>query len=485
MTPEPTPLTHPNPFQRKVLAHVALHAARKRSTPVLGTMAGWGTGKTACIPAIAQMLAEIQPGVSGAIVYDTMGRYTSTAHVELTRYLPPLGWHWNGSSTAPHWTSPAYAGRRATVWVRSWVKAKADDRSKNSLEGLDVGWLIIDECNVFLTQEVATAALGRVRAGPTPMLILMGKPSASEWWLRFARDRPGGVAFRASSLCNRDTMIAMGRDFDGWLAMQTERDRQENIFCNPQAPEGAVYGDWLSTPWPDGNLAPEGWCPPDGAMTYWSQDFGVRHPCGLIITHDPDLDADVVWGDVAPDEVTTSDVCRQALRLVWPAAYGERDGMVPLHRGCGDRAGRNRRTDLTTDFDDVARRPEDGGLGIHLRCTDAPERVDILNGVQLVQRLIRDPHDGERRLLCCPRLWRAGLDARGRSFAKSMLGYQWATGSTGATPRKDGVHDHHADALRYHVVNWRWPASDIAAAALSQVGAGYHAPWHEALTQGR
>ena len=445
---------NPNPFQKKALA------LWLRRHPVVSAMGGWSSGKTHLIAQVMQIQCETQPGVDGFYVTESYGTGEGAVGEILHRVLCPLGWRYRAGAIK-YWVSPHINGAQTKVFVKSYKRASTKDRAANSLEGLNCGWGIADECNQLPGDEVAVAMQGRVRAGPTPQVMLLGKPHGSPWWLRFAERAPGGVAFRASSYANRDVMIANGQDFDAWVNSLPRRSYLENIMCEPQQPEGAVLHDWLAATHPEGNLAPEGWRPPDGAITYAAMDFGIRCPVGLAITHDPALDADVVWLDAAPDDATTADVCRMMLRSVWPAAYGRREGLVPLHRGCGDKAGGNRRTDGRSDFMDVARRPEECGLGLSLRRQTMPERVDVLNGIDALQRLIRDPHTGARRLLCCPRLWRAGLDVPGRSLAKSILGYQWSAGAKGAVPNKDGVHDHHIDTLRYHAINWHWPKADV------------------------
>lgn len=442
----------PNAFQRKALA---LWLKRH---PVVAAMGGWGCGKTHLIAQVMQLQAETQPEVDGFYVTETYGTGQGSVGEILTSVLGPLGWRYRDGAIKL-WQSPPMGPerRRVKVFVRSYKRAAAKDRAANSLEGLNCGWGIADECNQLPGDEVATAMQGRIRVGRHPQIMLLGKPSGSPWWLRFAERTPGGVSFRASSYANRENIP----NFDSWVAGMSRRSYLENVMCEPQQPEGAVLHEWLAAPYPEGNLAPEGWRPPEGAVTYAAMDFGIRHPVLLGITHDPELDADVVWLDVAPDDATTADVCRLALRSVWPASHGRRDGLVPLHRGCGDKAGGSRRTDGRSDFADVARRPEEGGLGLSLRRVTMPDRVDVLNGIDALQRLVCDPHTGQRRLLCCPRLWRAGLDVPYRSLAKSILGYRWSPGAKGAVPLKDGIHDHHIDTLRYHAINWRWPQADL------------------------
>lgn len=468
----------PNPFQAKALA---LWFQR---VPVVAAMAGWGAGKSHLVAQVMQAQAETQPGVDGFYVTDTYGTGQGSISEILGDVLLPLGWRFSGGPSQ-FWISPKYSGKSTKVFVRSWKRPSTKDRAANSIESLNCGWGIADECNKLPGSEVAIAMQGRLRAGPTPQMLLLGKPSGSPWWLNFAESIDGGVAFRATSFVNRETAIAVGFDFDKWMRQLPDRSYRENILCQPQQPEGAVYSEWLAAEWPEGNLAPRGWRVRPDMVTRVAMDFGVRNPAALLIAHDPDLDADVVWAEAAPDDSTTADVCRMLLRHVWPRKFNPPAGLMPLTRGVGDKAGANRRTDSGSDFKDVARRPEDGGLGIVLQRVTQPERVDIVNGVDTVKRRILDPHDGERRLLCCPRLWAEGLECEGRSFAKSITGYSWQAGSGRIVPRKDDVTDHHMDALRYDAVMWHWVVSTPSLAAFRRQKDASLERWQEVATRER
>jgi hypothetical protein len=468
----------PNSFQSKALA---LWFQR---VPVVAAMAGWGAGKSHLVAQVMQAQAETQPGVDGFYVTDSYGRGEGSIGDILERVLIPLGWRYSGGASR-FWLSPAYSGKRTKVYVRSWKRPTGKDRSANSIESLNCGWGILDEANALDNDEVAIAMQGRVRAGPTPQILLLGKPSGTPWWLRFAEKVVGGVAFKCSSYANRDVLIANDVDFDAWVRQLPHRSYLENVLCQPQQPEGAVYSEWLAAEWPEGNLAPRGWRVRPDMVTRVAMDFGVRNPAALLIAHDPELDADVVWAEAAPDGSTTADVCRMLLRHVWPRRFNPPAGLVPLTRGVGDKAGANRRTDSGSDFKDVARRPEDGGLGIVLQRVTQSERVDIVNGVDTVKRRILDPHDGERRLLCCPRLWAEGLEREGRTFAKSITGYSWQAGSGRIVPRKDDVTDHHMDALRYDAVMWHWAVSTPSLAAFKRQNDAPLERWQEVATRER
>jgi hypothetical protein len=457
-----------NRFQRKFLA---LWLARPHH-PVVAAMGGWGIGKTRLIAQMMQMQAETQPGVAGGYATDSMGRGGKTIGREIGELLEPIGWRFRGAiggAPAPHWVSPVYGGAETLVFAMSWKRHSTQDKSANSFEGPDLGWMLIDECNAMHDDEPAKAALGRIRSGSPPQLGLLGKPRFGAWWVKFAADR-GGVSFHAPSSCNREHLPG----YDDWVRTLSRREFEENVLCRPQPPEGAVYSSWRDTAFPAGNLAPDGWVPDPSMRTWVTMDFGVRSPSALIISHDPTLGpdgCDVVWAEAHPDDASIHDACGMVRRHAWPSRYARSQPesvTMLLHGGAGDKAGGQRYSKgehLTTDLSEVAERPEFGGLGIRLATTTTGERVNILNGIRVTQRRICTA-DGTRSLLCCPKLWRRGLDGEGRSFAKSITSYRWSDGARGEVPRKDDVHDHAMDALRYFVINFRWPTvGSIADAA--------------------
>ena len=89
---------------------------------------------------------------------------------EMEKWLIPLGWTYNHGNKL--WTD-THTG--STVWCRSYYRPGTRDATHNPLEGLNVtsGVCLIDECQT-LTSEVAHKALGRLRSGPSPIMILVG-----------------------------------------------------------------------------------------------------------------------------------------------------------------------------------------------------------------------------------------------------------------------------------------------------------------------
>ena len=97
--------------------------------------------------------------------------------------------------------------------------------------------------------------------------------------------------------------------------------------------------------------------------------------------------------------------------------------------------------------------PGTGGIGIPLRNTSDPIRVDILHGVQRLKRAFAN-----RRYLITAEVWQRGERARGNSIRKALLGYAW---DKDERPKKDGREDP-LDALRYDCIMFNWHDTMIA-----------------------
>ena len=490
----------PTQPQAKLIAAV-LHGA-----PVVGMCGGWGAGKTRLIVYLCELLAATRPRENGFIVLDSMGRLGSTVGKEF-EVLERQGWAFkahHGGAPAPHWRAP----NGVIVWLKSWKRPSTRALSANSLEGIDCGWGIADECNQYPDSEIATAMLGRVRSGSPGRVILLGKPSASNWWVRFAQQR-GGVGFFVHTSTNAANLPGL----EGLIQTMTPDEVAHHLECAPLIPSDAVYGVWSQQSYPAGNIIDD-WRPEPWMRCWVSIDFGVRKPAAMVFSFDTRLGdggAWVMWSEAAPDRASVFDVCAMLRRGdtkwnipgVWPRRRSDAPDWptMPLDAVCGDRAGRNARDDrgMTSAADDLQEIPRErggdssGGLGLPLIYTDDPERVLVAAGISATARAIctNGPTGGDgnrqhvRRLLCTRELWNRGLDGGGdagskliegaggdapRCFATSIVNYRYR-GQTGI-PVKDGRHDHHADLVRYFVMNsdlWPTPAGLRGARAAHRV----------------
>ncbi len=149
---------------------------------MISARCGWGSGKTSGLVFALWFISRIRPGKSSLLITDTSPRYNSVLMPEIEKWLAPRGWTYN--HTLHKWTDN-HTG--SAVLCRSYYRPGTRDASHNPLEGINVtsGVALIDECQT-LGAEVAHKALGRLRSGPTPTLILVGLPVADAWWCQMA-----------------------------------------------------------------------------------------------------------------------------------------------------------------------------------------------------------------------------------------------------------------------------------------------------------
>jgi hypothetical protein len=105
-----------------------------------------------------------------------------------------------------------------------------------------------------------------------------------------------------------------------------------------------------------------------------------------------------------------------------------------LDTGVADKAGKARNDQTGRSAFRVMRQPPPKGLGLPLRSTTDPIKVDILNGVQRLKRAFNS-----RRYLITKEVWERGERATGNSIRKALLSYTWDN-----------------DALRYDCIIFNW-----------------------------
>jgi hypothetical protein len=175
----------------------------------------------------------------------------------------------------------------------------------------------------------------------------------------------------------------------------------------------------------------------------------------LIIAYDEEREASVIVHEINPQEVTIAELSEMILRVAWPRAHkaqapGQR---IWLDTGVADKAGKAR-SDHTgrSAFREMGKGVDQGGLGLPLRSTTDPVRVDILNGVQRLKRAF-----ARNRYLITKEVWDKGERAIGNSLRKAIMSYAW---DTKEQPKKDGREDP-LDALRYDCIFHYW-ADEVA-----------------------
>jgi len=408
---------------------------------VIAARCGWGSGKTSSLVFSMLFISKIRPNRSSLIVTDTTPRYNSVLMPEMQKWLVPLGWIYNHGNKL--WTD-THTG--STVWCRSYYRPGTRDATHNPLEGLNVtsGVCLIDECQT-LTSEVAHKALGRLRSGPSPIMILVGLPVIDAWWCKLAEVANCQPLF-FSSYVNQDNLS------DEWFEatkLLPPDEREAMVMNRPKPPSGLVYGEFS----PDRHIIDDFVYHP--SMTgRISIDWGFRKPSVLIIVYDEEREASVVINEINPKEVTIEQLSQMILSIAWPRSIQSSapSARIWLDTGVADKAGKARsdHTGLSA-FRVIRSQPSQGGIGLPLRSTTDPVRIDVLNGVQRLKRAFNS-----NKYLITRKVWERGERVSGNSLRKALLSYAW---DKKEQPKKDGREDP-LDALRYDCIFHHWTDSN-------------------------
>jgi hypothetical protein len=428
-----------NPLQREIID-------RLLTTPdnYIAVRAGWGSGKTSALVFAILAWAVVNPNTSSLLITDTSLRYKQVLGPEMDKWLTQLGWYYVANEGK--WIFPP---TNHTVWVRAYFRPGTRDSSHNPLEGLNVtsGLAVIDECQT-MPEEVANKALGRLRSGPKPKIIMCGLPLWDCWWTELAK-RANCEIITAGSKVNAANLSS---DWFEATKNLSEAERLAMVEGIPQAPSGLIYNEFNPV-----THVVRGWEYNQEFSSRIAIDFGFRKPSVLILTHDPALNADVISAEINPQEIKLSDLAKQILDVACPRELAWKyPGRILLDGASGDKAGaaRNDQTALSA-FRALKNSPEDGGIGMSFRwCTD-PVKTDVMNGIMRVKALL-----DEKRILVRDTVWEQGLNCKGNSIRKAILSYAW---DGKEAPKKDGQEDP-LDALRYDILNWNWRDNSLTPA---------------------
>ena len=419
-----------NPLQLEIIRGIT------RKDKVIAARCGWGSGKTSALVFSILYLSKTRPGTSSLLVTDTTPRYNSVLMPEMEKWLSPLGWSYN--HTMKQWTDN---NNGSTVWCRSYFRPGTREATHNPLEGLNVtsGVCLIDECQT-LTMEVAHKALGRLRAGPSPILILVGLPVVDAWWVNMAESQNIAPLF-FSSYVNQDNLA------DEWFEatkMLPADEREAMIMNKPKPPSGLIYSEFN-----EASHVIDNWQYKESMTGRIAIDWGFRKPSVLIIAYDEELDASVICHEINPQEVTTDQLTTLILSIAWPRSLKSQapSKRIWLDAGVADKAGKARNDQTGKSAFRVMRQEPPRGIGVPLRHTSDPIKVDILNGVQRLKRAFNS-----KRYLITREVWNKGERASGNSIRKAILSYAW---DNKEQPKKDGREDP-LDALRYDCITFNW-----------------------------
>ena len=423
-----------NPLQRAIIKSIL------SEDRIIAARCGWGSGKTSALVFALLFVTRMRPGTSSLLVTDTNPRYNSVLMPELEKWLGPLGWIYN--HTLRQWLDPS---TNSTVWCRSYYRPGTRDATHNPLEGLNItsGVCLIDECQT-LTAEVAHKAMGRLRAGPSPIMILVGLPVSSAWWVQMA-EQAECEPLLYSSYVNEANLSAEW--FEATKLLPAE-EREAMVMNKPKPPSGLIYSEFTESHIVDG------WQYKPNMTGRIAIDWGFRKPSVLIICHDEQLGADVICAELNPREVTIEQLTELILCIAWPRAH---ESFAPSPRiwldvGVADKAGRARNDQTGRSAFRAIRGTPPYGLGLPLRSNTDPIRTDVLNGIQRLKRAF-----SRRQYLITREVWAAGERATGNSLHKAIMSYAW---DNKEQPKKDGREDP-LDALRYDCITWNWNDTDV------------------------
>lgn len=421
-----------NDLQQNIIARI------RREDKVISARCGWGSGKTSGLVFALWFISRVRPGTSSLLITDTSPRYRSVLGPELEKWLGPIGWSFN--SLEMKWTCSVTG---SSIWCRSYFRPGTREATHNPLEGLNItsGVALIDECQTFKDDEVAQKALGRLRSGPSPILILVGLPVSDAWWCQLS-EKAGYEPLLFTSYVNQDNLS------DEWFEatkLLPEEERLAMVMNQPRPPSGLIYSEWTSSHVINDFKY-------DPAMTgRIAIDWGFRKPSVLIMVYDEAREATVIVHEINPQECTIEELARMILLVAWPR---ELMNQAPGHRiwldeGVADKAGaaRNDQTGRSA-FRVMKRLPHQGGIGVPLKFTTDPIRTNVLNGIQKMKRAF-----SQKKYLCTKDCWERGERATGNSFRKAVLSYGWTP--TKDEPKKNGREDP-LDALRYDCILHYW-----------------------------
>ena len=420
---------------------------------IISAMGGWGSGKSYGLVFCIKALAVAYPGSRWALVTDTRGRMLKVLQPICEVLMGAAGWRWHGDPSKSYWESP----QGSRIYMVAYFRPSTKAATANPLEGMDLNGAGVDECQVWNNPEVLSKLIGRARrkhAGLRNVIILTGLPVADAWWMTSAQDA-GGITFTATSFANKDNLSP--EFFENARRTLDPEEYAAMVEGKPQPPRGQIYRDWLAESWPAGNIL-DGWTPAPESQITIGVDFGLNLSL-LFFAHDAERNLDVLFDEISMGDAYIEEWVPRVLRKVWPlqCPWGKpEDVNLWLVGGAGDKAGVGRDTHGTDDISWLRQRPPKG-LGLHLRVTTAPVKVDVTNGIKRVRRLILDHNTGHRQLVCTRDLWERGQSAppKQRTFSRSLLRYRWRDDGSGR-PDKDGYSDHAMDALRYWVLAYRW-----------------------------
>lgn len=288
-----------NDLQRRIIKAI------RNEDKIIAARCGWGSGKTSALVFALWTVSKVRPGTCSLIVTDTTPRYNSVLMPEIEKWLSPIGWIYN--HTLKVWKD-THTG--SSVYCRSYYRPGTKEATQNTLEGLNItsGVVLIDECQT-LTAEVAYKALGRLRSGPTPIMILVGLPVIDAWWCKLAEEANCNPLFY-SSYVNEANLSKEW--FEATKLLPTD-EREAMVMNKPKAPSGLVYSEFDHE-----KHVIDDFVYHENMTGRIAIDWGFRKPSVLIIVYDEAREASVIVHEINPAEVTIESLSEMILRVAYP-----------------------------------------------------------------------------------------------------------------------------------------------------------------------
>lgn len=409
--------------------------------PMHAIRGGLGSGKSAALCVLVDALCETRPGASVVLGMDSYPRL-ERVHLPLLQALAPDAVY---SATSRRYDYP----NGSKLYL---VHVDGPRGAVSPIEGHNAHTVALDEAQA-LRPDVLDVAQSRARIAVKdvagierqPVVITCGVPVEPAWWIDRTREAGGRIWLPQTA----DNAGNLGASYLARMrALLSDRDYQALVENRPLPPVGQALYAFRPEPAPDGCIAPSSWRVDRSkhrlALTV---DFGLRHPAAMLLAEDTELGAWVVCREWAPDDCTTPELGRLLARdlagLTLAFAYADPAGAA--------RNPRDRIADL-----DVLAAPAPDGIGRRPLVTFDPIKRDISVGITRLNLAFE-----RRRLLIAADLYAAGMraPANKRTLARALTGYRIDERS--GEPEKDGVHDHHIDALRYFAQHRLWTSSPM------------------------
>jgi len=424
------------PFGAQIEAHMATE-----DTVLLA--GGWGSGKTWWLLAEALRNVAANPGRIGAIVSPTYPLQRRTIYRSIIDLFPGATRWPSGNDDARACLGPLVADWSSRDRVLRMyngaeiVFCSAED--PGSLEGATYAWACLDEPRL-IRHDAWRILNSRVRDPHSKKLrrSIAGVPALGWMFEEFGRERPGRRVVRASTQDNPHLP-------PGYVDHLNLSGRLARAYLHGEfvVLEGVVYWAYGAESIVDVEVEPD-------RESFGFLDFGGRKPYFGLMQVVPDL------GEVVVEEVVCTDIleARHARDI---ASFLRRLGVTMLDCYC-DPAGRarNAQTGLSSFrvYEDAFL--EAGVLSGGMLSPRGPIERHIPNGVEAVRSRLQ-AHDGRRHLFVARRLTDGERTSRYPGGAVgihgSLMGYAYPRGRAHANvPKKDGVHDHACDSLRYMIV---------------------------------